>query len=93
MVFKIENGAGYIDNINVSKRQQREGTGKALVHYAEDIARSRGVRTMRTDTTENAEGKPWKSYGFWTKMGYKDTGERLPTKLNFKEINFTKKLE
>jgi len=92
IVFKIENDAGYIDNINVPKEQQGKGVGKALVIYVEEIVRSRGIRLMRTDTTENAEGKPWKSYSFWIKMGYKDTGERVHTKWNFKEINFGKNL-
>ena len=92
IVFKVEKSAGYIDNINVAKQQKGKGVGKALVTRVEEIARSRGIRVMKTDTTENAEGKPWQSYGFWTKMGYKDTGERLPTKWDFKEISFFKKL-
>lgn len=93
IVFKTENDTGYIDNINVPKQQQRTGVGKALVLYVEEIVRSRGIRLIKTDTTENAQGKPWKSYGFWTKMGYKDTGERRRTEWNFKEINFVKNLE
>jgi ribosomal protein S18 acetylase RimI-like enzyme len=92
-VFKVEKGAGYIDNINVTKQKKGKGVGKALVIYVEEIVRSRGIRVMKTDTTENAEGKPWQSYGFWTKMGYKDTGERRPTKWDFKEISFVKNLE
>jgi ribosomal protein S18 acetylase RimI-like enzyme len=93
IVFKTENGAGYIDNINVPRQQQRKGVGRELVACVEGIAKSRGIQLMRTDTTENAQGKPWKSYSFWTKMGYKDTGERLPTKWDFKEISFAKNLE
>ena len=93
IVFKIESHEGYIDNINVPRRQQGKGVGKALVLRVEEIASSRGARLMRTDTTENAQGKPWKSYGFWTKMGYKDTGERLPTEWDFKEIPLIKSLE
>jgi len=41
---------------------------------------------------QNAEGIPWKSYGFWTKIGYEDTGERLTTKWNFKIVPFVKNL-
>lgn len=48
---------------------------------------------MRTDTTENANWEPWKSYDFWLKMGYEDTGERLPTDYDFKEIQFIKRLK
>ncbi len=75
------------------KQQQGKGVGKALILSVEEIARSKGAHLMRTDTTENALGKSWKSYGFWTKMGYKDTGERLPTKWEFKEIALIKNLE
>jgi len=92
IVFKVENGVGYIDNTNVAKKQQGKGVGKALVSHVEEVARSRGIYVMQTDTTENAKGIPWHSYGFWTKMGYKDTGDRLPTKWDFKEIRFVKKL-
>lgn len=93
IVFKTEDGICYIDNVNIAKNSQRMGVGKALVSNVEEIARSQGIHTIRTDTTENAEGKPWKSYVFWIRMGYKDTGERLQTKWNFKEIPFIKNLE
>jgi len=93
IVFKTENGAGYIDNINIAKEKQRTGVGKALVSHVEGLVRSRGFHTIRTDTTENAKGEPWKSYAFWTKMGYKDTGERLKTIWSFKEIPFDKYIE
>ncbi len=93
IVFKVENGAGYIDNINVAKNEQGRGVGKALVQYVEQVAKSEGARVMHTDTTESAEGIPWKSYAFWTKMGYKDTGERIRTEWSFKEIRFIKTLK
>ena len=41
---------------------------------------------MKTDTTENVDGVPWKSYTFWKRMGYEDTKERLLTNYDFKEI-------
>lgn len=92
IVFKLENNVGYIENINITKAYQRKGVGKALVSHVEQIAKSNGMSVMQTDTTENAEGVPWKSYAFWTKIGYKDTGERFPTKWAFKEIHFIKNL-
>jgi ribosomal protein S18 acetylase RimI-like enzyme len=92
IVFKMERDYGYIDNIVVAKEEQGRGIGRALVAYAEDIAKSKGCHLIKTDTTENADGVPWKSYGFWTRMGYEDTGERLPTKFDFKEILLTKRL-
>ena len=93
IVFKMENKMGYIDNINIAKHSQQMGVGTALVSYAEGLARSEGINRMLTDTTENAEGKPWKSYTFWIRMGYKDTGERRKTKWSFKEIPFVKNIE
>ncbi len=92
IVFKLENEFGYIDNINIAKTCQGKGVGKALVSHVERIAKTHGISVMKTDTTENAQGMPWKSYAFWTKIGYKDTGDRLPTKWTFKEIPFIKNI-
>jgi ribosomal protein S18 acetylase RimI-like enzyme len=92
MMFKVEGNSGYIDDIVVYKEEQGKGVGKKLVTYAEDIARSLGCHFMKTDTTENISGVPWRSYNFWLKMGYEDTGERISTKYDFKEIRFIKKL-
>ena len=93
IVFKMERDHGYIDNIDIVKDEQRKGIGRALVEHVENIAKAKGLSLMKTDTTEDIEGVPWKSYGFWIKMGYKDSEERLPTKWNFKTIPFVKKLE
>lgn len=96
IVFKMEHDYGYIDNIVVSKEKQGKGIGRALVAYVEGIAKSNGCYLMKTDTTENADDVPWKSYNsynFWTKIGYKDTGERLPTNYDFKEIPLIKRLK
>jgi len=93
IVFKKERDYFYIDNIDIARGEQRKGIGRALVTHVENIAIANGYFLMKTDTTENAEGVPWKSYGFWTKMGYKDTGERLPTKWGFRTIPFVKNLK
>jgi len=93
IVFKMEREYCYIDNIDVTRDEQRKGIGRALVAHVEKIAKVNGYSLMKTDTTENAEGIPWKSYGFWTKMGYKDTGERLTTKWDYKTIPFVKSLK
>ena len=66
--------------------------GRALVEYIEDLAKSRGMYVMTTDTTENGKGVPWKVYGFWKKMGYEDTGKRLASGYDFKIIPLVKKL-
>jgi ribosomal protein S18 acetylase RimI-like enzyme len=93
IVFKMERYYGYIDNIVVAKEKQGKETGRALVAYVEGIAKSKGCDLMKTDTSENADGVPWKSYSFWTRMGYEDTGERLPTNYDFKEIPLIKRLK
>ena len=94
IVFGIEQDYGLIDNIIVTKEEQGKGIGRALVTYIENLVLSRGYNLMKTNTTENSNGMPWKSYGFWKKMGYKDKGERLPIKhYDFKEIPLTKILK
>ena len=93
IMFKVDGDSGYIDNIVVAKVEQGKRIGKALVGYVESLAKSKGCSHMKTDTTENANGIAWRSYGFWTSMGYKDTGIRLPTKYSFKEIPFVKNLK
>jgi ribosomal protein S18 acetylase RimI-like enzyme len=93
IVFKMESDHVYIDNIDITKRAQRKGIGKALVTHVENIALSNGYSSIKTDTTENSDGRPWKSYWFWTKMGYQDMGERLPTKWSFKMIPLVKNLK
>lgn len=93
IVFKMERDYGYIDNIVVAKEEQGKGIGRALVAYVEDIAKSKGCYLMKTDTTENADGVPWRAYGFWKRVGYEDTGKRLSTEYDFKEISLIKRLK
>jgi len=93
IVFKKERDNLYIDNLHIIRDQQRRGVGRALVTHVENVALASGYSVIKTDTTENAQGIPWKSYGFWTKMGYRDTGERLPTKWDFMIIPFVKNLK
>lgn len=92
IVFKREIDHVYIDHIDITKKEQRKGIGRTLVTYVEKIAINAGYSCVKTDTTENAEGTPWKSYHFWIKMGFKDTGERLSTNWTFKTIPFIKNL-
>ena len=91
-VYNMKSVDDNIDNIVVTKEEQGKGVGRALVEYLEEMAKSRGLSVITTDTTENAEGVPWKAYGFWRKMGYEDKGVRLSTKYGFKVIPLTKNL-
>ena len=92
IVFNMNSCDDNIDNVVVAKKEQGKGVGRALVEYIEDLAKSRGMNAIKTDTTENAMGVPWKAYGFWKKMGYEDTGKRLPSDYDFKVIPLVKKL-
>jgi ribosomal protein S18 acetylase RimI-like enzyme len=93
IVYNMKSCDDNIDNVVVAKKEQGKGVGRALVEYVEALAKYRGYDAMRTDTTENAEGVPWKSYGFWRRMGYEDTGERVATEYGFKVIPLLKKLK
>lgn len=93
IVFNMNNCDDNIDNVVVAKKEQGKGVGRALVKYIEELAKSRGMDVVTTDTTENAMGVPWKAYGFWKKLGYEDTGKRLPSGYDFKVIPLVKKLD
>lgn len=93
IVYNMKSSDDNIDNVAVTKEEQGKGVGRALVEYVEVLAKSRGYDFMKTDTTENAEGIPWKSYGFWRKMGYEDDGERVATEYSFKVIPLVKRLK
>ena len=93
IVYNMNSQDDNIDNLVVTKKEQGKGIGRALVEFLEELAKSRGFDIMRTDTTENADGIPWKAYGFWRKMGYEDIGRRVPTEYGFKVIPLVKKLK
>jgi GNAT superfamily N-acetyltransferase len=92
LVFRREQEHMYIDQINIRKSEQGKGIGRALVEYIERLAIEGGLTRIETDTTENAQGVPWKSYNFWLRMGFRDTGERLKTEWDFKTMPFVKRL-
>ena len=93
IVYNMEDCDDNIDNLVVAKQEQGKGIGRALVEYVEELAKSRGFYVITTDTTENANGVPWKAYGFWKRMSYEDTGERLTTQYCFKVIPLVKRLK
>jgi len=93
IVYNMKSSDDNIDNVVVAKEEQGKGVGRALVEYVEELAISRGLSVMKTDTTENAEGVPWKAYDFWKRIGYEDNGERVTTIYGFKVILLFKKLE
>ena len=93
IVYNMKSPDDNIDNLAVAREEQGKGVGRTLVEYVETLAKCRGINVVKTDTTENVEGIPWKSYGFWRKMGYEDTGSRVATEYGFKVIPLVKKLK
>lgn len=92
-VFFTQKGDHFeIEEIDVIKEYQGQGIGRALVNMVERIARAKGVTSLITGTSINTEGEPWKAYGFWIRMGYKDTGERTESGYGFKYCNLVKRL-
>jgi GNAT superfamily N-acetyltransferase len=92
IVINLKQRDDNIDKVVVARDEQGKGVGRALVEFAEELAKSRGMTVLTTDTTENAAGVPWRAYGFWRKMGYEDTGKRLPSSYDFRVIPLVKKL-
>lgn len=92
LVYKREQDFVYIDLIHIRKPEQGKGLGRTFVSYVESLALESGLKRIETETTENAQGQPWKSYNFWLRMGFQDTGERLKTKWDFKLIPFVKEI-
>jgi GNAT superfamily N-acetyltransferase len=92
LVFKREKEFMYIDLVHIRKPEQGKGLGRAFVEYIERLASEGGQTRLETETTEDAQGVPWKSYNFWLRMGFEDTGKRLKTKWDFKLIPFVKRL-
>ena len=90
--FIQENDCLEIEEIDVLKEYQKKGVGEALVNEVEKIARDRNIASLKTGTSINAEGTPWKAYGFWTKMGFQDTGERTDSGYGFKYCKLERSL-
>jgi GNAT superfamily N-acetyltransferase len=93
IVFIYGKTSVLIEDLYVAGFAQRKGIGRLLVNFVEELAKAKGYENMETDTTMNSGGTPWKSYDFWTNMGYRDTGKRLPTKWSFRMIPLVKKLD
>jgi GNAT superfamily N-acetyltransferase len=88
-------GKGFfaVEELDVVKRLQGQGIGKALVKRVEELAERESVAYLTAGTAINREGKPWRAYGFWLRMGYLDTGERTDSGCGFKYCKLVKKLK
>lgn len=62
----------YINGLAVCPDRQGQGLGRALLHFAEGVARERGVATLRLDTAKPATDL----IELYTRAGYRIFGER-----------------
>lgn len=62
-------------DIDVLGSRQGQGVGTAVVAYVEDLARRNGMKAVTLGTSRNADGVPWKSFGWWRSLGYSVTHE------------------
>ena len=81
-----------IEEIDVLADYQKRGVGKALVNKVERIAKDRKVAFLKTGTSINNKGIPWRAYWFWLRMGFQDTGERMDSGYDFNYCEFIKRL-
>jgi len=66
---------GVVRRVYVLPEYQRRGIGTALLRHIENIAKRRGLRTLKIRTSEKAF---W-AISFYRKLGYKMTGKiRVP---------------
>ncbi len=93
---RVDPDAVELDNIDVAGEHQRKGIGKALVGFVENFARSLGKHYVTLGTSRNTgTGKPWKSYGFWLRLGYvvdSETQTEEGKENGFTEIRFRKRV-
>jgi N-acetylglutamate synthase-like GNAT family acetyltransferase len=90
--YLIQDDFAEIAEVDVRKKNQGQGVGRALVQNIERIARERGLNRLITGTSINKEGKPWRAYGFWVHMGFTDTGERIDRSHRLRYVRFVKQL-
>lgn len=75
-----------VENVAVEPERQSEGIGRALLAYAEGVARDAGLPSLRLYThvtmTENR--------AFYPRLGYEETGRRSDD--GFERVFFCKRL-
>jgi ribosomal protein S18 acetylase RimI-like enzyme len=89
LVFVAEAGATVVGSVTVERRgpelelvdidvaghMQGRGIGGRLVAFVEELALSEGAGAVTLGTSRNADGVPWKSFGWWQSLGYRVTHE------------------
>jgi predicted GNAT family N-acyltransferase len=70
MLTKISDETCKLRQMAVSQKMQRNGIGAALMHFAENVARDAGYRSMIMNARKTAQG-------FYEKLGYKADGKEF----------------
>jgi ribosomal protein S18 acetylase RimI-like enzyme len=70
MLLEEEPGVARLRQMAVLNDLQGKGIGRALMNFAENLARDRGFRCVRMHARLNA-------IGFYEKVGYKVKGEQF----------------
>ena len=94
--IRVDPDAVELDDIDVAGDYQRKGIGKVMVDFIEGLAKNLGKKYVTLGTSRSAKtGKPWKSYGFWIRLGYVVDGEMqtdVGKENGFTEIRFRKRI-
>jgi predicted GNAT family N-acyltransferase len=70
ILTKISDETCKLRQMAVSQKMQRNGIGAALMHFAENVARDAGYRSMIMNARKTAQG-------FYEKLGYKADGNEF----------------
>jgi ribosomal protein S18 acetylase RimI-like enzyme len=73
LVMRSENDHLFVETLAVRPDRQGSGLGRRLMAFAEEAARSRGLREIRLYTNERME----ENIPFYRSLGFEETGRRL----------------
>jgi len=87
LVFKVDGGVCFIDELIVKSDQQGKGFGEELIKKCESIAREYHCHKMQLHTGTN-----WKERKFYEHLGYKKTNDLPDQYLRRDFVEYTKYL-
>jgi len=90
--YSLQKNFVEIQEADVIKEYQGQGIGKTLMQHIEKIAKEKGIHCLVTGTSVNKNGKPWKAYGFWIQMGFRDAGEKIQGTHGLKYVKLVKQI-
>lgn len=87
LIFKIDGGVTFIDELIVKSDHQGQGIGERLILKVEDIAKEYKSHKIQLHT-----GIDWKARKFYERMGYKKTNDLPDQYLRRDFVEYTKYL-